>query len=170
MVSSSVPCLDRPEIRVYASSSQYKRLKTDPGYFGDFSKRLFRCRVESEELHASPEAFLYIGKMSSFRLIGEFTNTDAPVNIIYSQWLGYLDGNHANHFGSDRISAFRSDPVFNFVYAHTSGHAPVKDLQRLATTLNPRKLAPIHTERSEDFSQIFANVVTLNDSEVFDLL
>ena len=52
---------------------------------------------------------------------------------------------------SDRISAFRSDPAVNFVYAHTSGHAPVADLQRLAAALNPRKLVPIHSERGEDF-------------------
>ena len=60
-------------------------------------------------------------------------------------------------------------PGVNFVYAHTSGHAPVADLQRLAAALNPRKLVPIHTEHGEDFSQLFANVVTLNDGEVFVL-
>jgi ribonuclease J len=108
--------------------------------------------------------------MSSFRLINAFKNAAAPVNVIYSQWLGYLDGTHADYFGSDKISAFRSDPAVNFVYAHTSGHAPVADLQRLAAALNPRKLVPIHTERGEDFSQLFANVVTLNDGEAFDLV
>jgi hypothetical protein len=46
---------------------------------------------------------------------------------------------------------------------------PIADLQRLAAALNPRKLVPIHTERCEDFSRLFANVVTLNDGEVFEL-
>jgi ribonuclease J len=113
--------------------------------------------------------FLYFGKMSSFHLIDEFQNAAGPVNVIYSQWLGYLDGTHGDYFGSDSISAFRSDPEVNFVYAHTSGHASVADLQRLAGALNPRKLVPIHTEHGEDFSQLFANVVTLNDGEVFVL-
>jgi ribonuclease J len=107
--------------------------------------------------------------MSSFRLIDEFKNAAAPVNVIYSQWLGYLVGTHADYFGSDRISACRSDPAVNFVYAHTSGHAPVEELQKLATALKPRRLVPIHTEHGEDFSQLFANVVTLNDGEVFVL-
>jgi ribonuclease J len=107
--------------------------------------------------------------MSSFRLINAFKNAAAPVNVIYSQWLGYLDGTHPDYFGSDKISAYRSDPAVNFVYAHTSGHAPVADLQRLASALIPRKLVPIHTEYGEDFSQLFANVVTLNDGEVFVL-
>lgn len=55
------------------------------------------------------------------------------------------------YFGSDRISAFRDDSEVNFVYAHTSGHTPVADLQRLAAALNLRKLVPIHTEHGEDF-------------------
>jgi ribonuclease J len=169
MVSSSSPCLKRPEIRVYAKGSQYERLKADPDYFGDFSKRLFRRRVMPEELRKTPEAFLYFGKMSSFPLIDEFKNTAAPVNVIYSQWLGYLDGSHTNYFGSDRISAYRRDPAVNFIYAHTSGHATVEDLKTLADALKPRRLVPIHTEYGEDFSQIFANVTPLNDGEVFVL-
>jgi ribonuclease J len=164
-VSRSSPCLDRPEVRVYAKGSQYERLKADPKYFGDFCSRLFRKRVMLEELRETPEAFLYFGKMSSFRLIDEFKNAAAPVNVIYSQWLGYLDGNHPEYFGSEEIAACRRDPAVNFVYAHTSGHAPVEDLQRLAAALNPRKLVPIHTEHGEEFSQIFANVATYNDGE-----
>jgi ribonuclease J len=168
-ITQNTPAMDWPEVRVFATHSQDERLKAVPDYFGDFRKRLYRRRVKREELHATPESFLYFGKMSSFRLINEFKNAAVPVNVIYSQWLGYLDGNHADYFGSDRISASRRDPAVNFVYAHTSGHAPVADLERLAAALNPRKLVPIHTERGEDFSKMFANVVTLSDGERFAL-
>ena len=161
--------MDWPEIRVFASHSQDERLKANPDYFGDFRKRLYLHRVKREELHATPESFLYFGKMSSFHLIDEFKNAAAPVNVIYSQWLGYLDGKHADYYGSDRIAAYRRDPAVNFVYAHTSGHAPVEDLKKLAAALKPRMLVPIHTEYGEEFSQIFANVVTINDGEVFIL-
>jgi ribonuclease J len=168
-ITQNTPAMDWPEIRVFASHSQDERLKANPDYFGDFRKRLYRHRVKREELHATPELFLYFGKMSSFHLIDEFKNAAAPVNVIYSQWLGYLDGNHADYFGSDRISACRSDSAVNFVYAHTSGHAPVEDLKKLAAALNPRMLVPIHTEHGEDFSQHFANVVTYNDGERWSL-
>lgn len=167
-ITESTPAMDWPEIRVFATHSQDERLKANPDYFGDFRKRLYRHRVKREQLHAAPESFLYSGKMSSFRLIDEFKNATAPVNVIYSQWLGYLDGDHTGYFGSEETSGFRSDPAVNFVYAHTSGHAPVADLQRLAAALNPRKLVPIHTENGENFSLKFANVVALNDGEVFD--
>jgi ribonuclease J len=166
-ITQNTPAMDWTEIRVFASHSQDERLKAKPDYFGDFRKRLYLNRVRREELHATPESFLYFGKMSSFHLIDELKNAAAPVNVIYSQWLGYLDGTHADYFGSDETAAFRSDPAVNFIHAHTSGHAPVADLQRLAAALNPRKLVPIHTEHGEDFSQVFANVVTHNDGEVF---
>ena len=146
--------MDWPEIRVFAAYSQDQRLKANPDYFGDFRKRLYRYRVKREELHATPDAFLYFGKMSSFRLIDEFKSDAGLVNVIYSQWLGYLDGTHPEYFGSDKIAACRSDPAVNFVYAHTSGHAPVEDLQKMAAALNPRILVPIHTEYGEEFSQV----------------
>ncbi len=168
-VTQNTPAMDWPEIRVFATHSQDERLKANPDYFGDFRKRLYRHRVKREELHATPESFLYFGKMSSFRLIDEFKNAAAPVNVIYSQWLGYLDGKHADYFGSDKISACRSDPAVNFVYAHTSGHAPLKDLQDLAAALKPKMLVPIHTEDAEGFRKNFDNVMTLKDGETFIL-
>ena len=122
-----------------------------------------------EELREAPEAFLYFGKISSFGLIDQFKNGVTPVNVIYSQWLGYLDGNHTDYFGSDKIAAFRTDPCVNFVYAHTSGHAPLKDLQKLAAALEPKALIPIHTEDAEGFSSAFANVCVVDDGVCFNL-
>jgi ribonuclease J len=81
-ITQNTPAMDWPEIRVFAAHSQDERLKANPDYFGDFRKRLYRHRVKREELHATPESFLYFGKMSSFRLIDEFENAAAPVNVI----------------------------------------------------------------------------------------
>ena len=77
-ITENMPALDWPEIKVFATHSQDERLKADPDYFGDFRKRLYRHRVKREELHATPESFLYFGKMSSFRLIDEFKNAAPP--------------------------------------------------------------------------------------------
>jgi ribonuclease J len=168
-ITQNTPAMDWTEIRVFASHSQDERLKANPDYFGGFRKRLYLHRVKREELHATPESFLYFGKMSSFHLIDEFKNTAAPVNVIYSQWLGYLDGKHADYYGSDQIAAYRSDPAVNFVYAHTSGHAPVEDLKKLATALKPRMMVPIHTEHAERFQDHFDNVTLIPDGEPFVL-
>lgn len=164
-VTENTPAMDWPEIRVYAKGSQYEKLKTAPEYFGDFSSRLFCHRVMPNDLHESPEAFLYFGKMSSFPFIERFKSAANPVNVIYSQWLGYLDANDAGYFGSNEVAAYRNDPGVNFVYAHTSGHATVEDLKRLAEAFKPRMLVPIHTEHGEEYSQLFANVVQMNDGQ-----
>jgi ribonuclease J len=97
-----------------------------------------------------PNRFSTSARCPAFVSFDEFKNAAAPVNVIYSQSLGYLNGNQADYFGSDRISACRSDPAVNFVYAHTSGHAPVEELKKLATALKPRMLVSIHTEHGED--------------------
>lgn len=166
-VSGNVPGMEWPEIRVYADYSLDKKLKANPEYFGDFRRRLYRHRVKWQELLSAPSSFLYFGRMSSFRKINAFRNDMAPVNIIYSQWLGYLDGNHADYFGSGQIATFRKDHKVNFVYAHTSGHAPVDDLQRLAAALEPKRLIPIHTENASDYGKYFNNVVILQDGDEF---
>jgi ribonuclease J len=168
-ITENVPGMDWPEIRIYADYSQDMKLKANPDYFGDFRKRLYRHRVKWQEMTANPAAFLYFGKMSSFRKIDAFKKGAGPVNVIYSQWQGYLDGNHSDYFGSDRIAAYREDPEVNFVYVHTSGHAPLKDLQRLASALKPKTLVPIHTEFAREFSSSFDNVMTLQDGETFVL-
>jgi ribonuclease J len=168
-VTANTPAMDWPEIRVYAKGSQYQRLKDAPEHFGDFGNRLFRRRVMPNNLHERPEAFLYFGKMSSFPLIEKFKNPAAPVNVIYSQWLGYLDGNNGGYFGSNEIATYRNDPAINFIYVHTSGHATVDDLKKLAEAFHPRILVPIHTEHGQEYSQIFANVVNLNDGQDFVL-
>jgi ribonuclease J len=168
-ITQNTPAMDWDEVRVFATHSQDVTLTTNPDYFGDFRNRLYRYRVKQEELRATPEAFLYFGKMSSFRRINQFRNAENPVNVIYSQWLGYLDGTNADYFGSDKISRYRIDPEVNFVYAHSSGHAPLKDLQKLAAALKPKMLVPIHTEDAEGFRSQFENVTTLRDGEGFVL-
>lgn len=164
-VSENVPNMEWPEVRVYADYGLDKKLKANPEYFKDFRRRLYRHRVKWQELLVTPSSFLFFGRMSSFRKISAFRNDMDPVNIIYSQWLGYLDGNHTDYFGSSRIAACRDDPAINFIYAHTSGHAPVEDLQRLATALKPKQLIPIHTEKASDYCKFFENVVVLQDRE-----
>jgi len=102
--------------------------------------------------------------MSHHRIIDLYKG-DIPVNIIYSQWLGYLKCSNEEYFGSEEFSAYRSDPKVNFVYAHTSGHATVEDLQEFAQAIKPKQLVPIHTEHSDQFDKLFDNVFEMNDQQ-----
>ena len=46
---------------------------------------------------------------------------------------------------------------------HTSGHAAPITLQRLATTLAPRRLVPIHTFERDKYPDLFDNVTIHED-------
>ena len=58
---------------------------------------------------------------------------------------------------------------YNWVYAHTSGHADIDALKKFASALKPKKLIPIHTEYKEEFSEHFENVAIMMDNESYDI-
>lgn len=161
-ISPHIPKMEWEEVAVYASHNMNEKLKSNPGYFGDFSKRMYSYRIKKEDLQAKPSQYLYLSKMSTFPII-ELYKKDKPVNVIYSQWLGYLK--NKDYFGSVEMSAYQNDPQVNFVYAHTSGHATVEDLKKFAMALNPKMLVPIHTEHKDKFKEIFNNVIELSDGQ-----
>jgi len=168
LVSDNIPAMEWPEVKVYASHRQDERLKENPDYFGDFRKRVYMQRVHKEELQDHPGDYLFFGKISHSRIIDLYKQTK-PVNVIYSQWLGYLSYKDDDYFGAETMAAYRNDPQVNFVYAHTSGHATVEDLQTFAGALNPKMLVPVHSESPQQFFKLFDSVKLFADSSPFHI-
>lgn len=67
--------------------------------------------------------------------------------FIYSQWLGYLEGNNAD----DSIAKFVPK---DYVYLHTSGHATAKGITEVCHIVKPDVIIPIHGENSHDFDKL----------------
>ena len=155
-------------IKVLASFSQDRKLTENQEFFGDFRKRVYCHRVRKEEMQATPSDYLFLGKMSHYKIIKLYKEV-SPVNIIYSQWLGYLSCSNDDYYGAEAMSEFRDDPQVNFIYAHTSGHATVEDLQTFSKALNPKRLIPIHTEYGCKFSELFENVTQIDDAVQLEL-
>lgn len=164
--SKHVPNISWGPVRVCVSGKQYRVLQSNRARFGNFVHEVFddEDRVTPEELHAHPASFLYVAKLSSFPIISKHIE-EGPVNIIYSQWTGYLDEDKWASYGARETAAFRNDPKVDFIYAHTSGHAVLEDLKRFAAAINPRKLIPIHTEHGDEFKEHFDNVMELDDEQ-----
>lgn len=162
LVSDNIPTMEWEFVKVYASYSQDETFKENPAFFGDFRQRVYRHRVMKEELQANPSNYLYFGKMSHFKIIDLYRG-EIPVNVIYSQWQGYLSSSNDDYYGAEAMAAYRTDPQINFIYAHTSGHATVEDLQRFAGALEPKMLVPVHTEANDHFDKYFNNVTHLKD-------
>jgi ribonuclease J len=79
---------------------------------------------------------------------------------ISSQWEGYLEEERGEKLKADLAN--RQVPLR---VIHTSGHASVADLQRLAKAINPKTLVPIHTFEGHRFSEFFENVACRRDGE-----
>jgi ribonuclease J len=78
--------------------------------------------------------------------------------VIWSQWEGYLKEGAGAQLEADCKA--RNIP---FETIHTSGHASVGDLKRLAAAVGPKRLVPIHTFEPERFTELFNNVTLLDD-------
>ena len=81
--------------------------------------------------------------------------------VIWSQWAGYLPS-PANQDFLAKLKARGAD----LEVIHTSGHASIMDLKRLAAALAPDVLVPVHTFEGDRYAELFgANVAQRSDGE-----
>lgn len=165
LVSERVPSMSWDEVGVIITNPQYQVMKANPEFFGDFKADVFKTenRIKPAVIMASPADYLQAIRLSGSRFIEAYLG-EKPVNVIYSQWLGYLDGDETQ-YGASQLNHLRDDPRINFIYAHTTGHALLEDLKRLADALHPKMLVPVHTDYPEEFKDHFENVVMLEDGK-----
>jgi ribonuclease J len=84
--------------------------------------------------------------------------------LIWSQWDGYLKEGPGMKLKADLAAKGVSLDVI-----HTSGHASILDLKRLAEAIAPKALVPIHTFEGDRFPEFFANVVRRDDGEWWEV-
>ena len=84
---------------------------------------------------------------------------------IYSMWPGYFEKSQALR----NLKAYLEEKRVRFECLHTSGHARVEDLIRMAEGLKPKVVIPIHSFHADKFKDYFPNVTRLNDGQVFEI-
>jgi Predicted hydrolase of the metallo-beta-lactamase superfamily len=126
---------------------------------GELMKQFSRYRISSEELGNRKDYSMLIRDtmLSDIQHIENLTGA----GMIYSMWSGYKKTQRVK-----RLLNYIKSKGIDVIDLHTSGHASIDDLQKLAESCSPKKLIPIHTERPELFSGIFNNVYIAMDSEV----
>lgn len=154
----------------FKSSRQYSVMKKQRSRLGSFINNVFDHTVKEEIIRTNPSHYLILGKIPSAGRIIESYRGAKPVNVIYSQWLGYLSSPN-NDYGAEAMAAYRRGdiPGIDFHYAHTSGHATVEDLQKFAAALKPKMLVPIHTGYAGKFKEFFNNVHVVDDNQVLNI-
>jgi len=84
----------------------------------------------------------------------------AGASLVYSMWDGYLKDPKLEPFL--KWLDERDIPLHR---CHTSGHASVKDLQRLRKAFGDAVVVPIHTQQPDLYEQTFSNVQVHADGE-----
>jgi ribonuclease J len=84
----------------------------------------------------------------------------AGAKVFWSQWEGYLRDGPGAAF--QEACATKGLP---FEVIHTSGHASVPDLRRLASAIAAKRVIPIHTFERDRYPALFDNVALLDDGQ-----
>ena len=85
-------------------------------------------------------------------------------SAIWSQWGGYLENPEGKAL---RLELDQKCIPLKII--HTSGHASVHDLKRLAAAVAPKALVPIHTSQPGRYREMFDNVRVHQDGEWWDV-
>lgn len=83
---------------------------------------------------------------------------------VYSLWGGYKTDPQV----ADFIDMLTKKGM-TCVDAHTSGHAPIPILKKMADKLNPKTIVPVHTQHAADYVKHFKHVTCLKDGEAFQV-
>ena len=168
-VSPNLPQIDWKEIQVYNHPNQLAKV-ADPAN-KDFVNRCKMNRV-TNDIFKNPSDYVYFVRCPHQKLLDKL-RPFGTINIIYSQWQGYLKIPHKSYC-SDYLISLQNDPAINFQYAHTSGHANVEEIVKLAKAIKPKKIVPVHTDDPHSLRKQFMKhnidyVEVWNDNVEYEL-
>lgn len=161
--SPGLPPHENKTLRVLYIKSHCDKLVKQ--YGEDILYQYKAAKINEDELLANRKNIILRLSLNRMSKIAEKIHAENKLHgsaFIYSMWAGYLE----------RQSSFKEfSEKFDLIpeIVHTSGHAYSSDLVRLVEALKPKVLIPIHTLKSNEFSNYFSNVRKLGDGEVFTL-
>lgn len=155
--SKKLPIIDWDTIWVYNHPNQRKKIAGSE--FNAFRERLDKNDV-GNRVFDNPQDFVYFLRCPNAKLVKVLARK-GTINLIYSQWKGYLEEGYKNYC-ADIIQDLRDSNLVEFQRIHTSGHATLSDIKRLAKAVNPKRIVPIHTENPVKVKQEFEKAEITN--------
>ena len=150
--------------RVALCVPHFQRLRIKEESWFDVLGRHSVNRVYADrQVAKTPERFALLFRPLWQRDLERAGCLDGAV-LIHSQWQGYLTEPRFQ-----ALERWREERGIGFEIIHTSGHAGVGDLRRLAEALDPGKVVPIHTTCPEGFASIHERVVRHSDGEWWEV-
>jgi ribonuclease J len=159
--NDNIPQSHWHDVRLFVPEWQRRHVKRTETF--EVLKRHSSNRVFPEQLAAlAPEAIFLFRPSWTKDLENAQCLTDA--RLVWSQWEGYLaDPNFAPFLEWQRRLGLPMEPL------HTSGHASIGDLQRLAKAISAKRVVPIHSFESGRYAEFFSNVECRSDGERWSL-
>ncbi len=145
-----LPQSDWARVRVYLPFSQKLRIIQDELFA--ISNKYKAFRIYEKELQAAASSSVMLFRPNMRREL-EQVDCLKGASFVYSMWDGYLDEEKMKPF-----LAWLGEHGIPLIKCHTSGHASVKDLQRLREAFASATVVPIHTQHPEQFADLFGNV------------
>ena len=159
--NANIPQSDWPHIAVYVPQYQRVQIKRSGRFDLLDPHKTNRIFVERLEDLAPRAAMLF--RPAMLRDL-DHAGCLSGARAIWSQWDGYLKQERGLALLAELEA--RGIPLD---HAHTSGHASIPDLKRLAEAIRPKMLVPIHTYEPEQFPAHFEAVSLKDDGEWWDV-
>lgn len=159
--NDNVPQSHWNSVRLFVPEWQRRRIKQLELF--DLLERHSRHRVFPEQLSGLAPKAMFLFRPSMARDLEE-AGCLTGARLIWSQWSGYL---HDPGFAP--VIEWRHRLELPMDLLHTSGHASIADLQRLATAIDAKRLVPIHSFETARYGEFFPRVEHRNDGEWWPL-
>lgn len=154
------PSNDYPNIKVFYPYNLTQKIFNQIG--DEYAKRFSQFHIPKDKLRAEQNKIVMAVRPSMRRDI-EIAGLENGL-FIYSMWSGYRDSDYQNAFEDSLKRA-----GFDEYELHTSGHAIPRDIHRVMTELEPKKIIPIHTMEPDSFIGLSDRVSLKEDGKSFDV-
>lgn len=155
--NANIPQGNWEGVRVYVPESQRRQVKRQALF--DVIDLYKKQRIFPEDLgRAAKESVMLFRPSMSADL--ERAGCLNAACLIYSLWEGYLDQPFRDWLEGHKIA---------MTHIHTSGHASVSDLKRLAKAISPKKLIPIHSAEPSRYAELLEKVELKRDGEWWEV-
>ncbi len=160
--NANIPQSDWQQIAVYVPHYQRVRIKQS-GRF-DLLERHKTNRIFAEALKGLADKAVFLFRPAMLRDLDRADCLQGAF-AVWSQWDGYLKRDQGI-----KVAAALAERGTPLEHAHTSGHASIGDLKRLAEAIAPKVLVPIHTFEPHRFPDFFGpHVSQKNDGDWWEI-
>ena len=161
--NKNIPRAGWPDLAIYVPQYQRRHVARTERF--DLLGPYKACRIYKEQLAALAPHAAMLFRPAMLPDVDALGTAWDHGRAIWSQWDGYLRSGPGAVLKADL--AARSVPLD---VIHTSGHASITDLQRLAAAISPGALVPVHTFEGDQFTALFGtNVVRRADGEWWEV-